>query len=269
MTAGERIKLFRLLNGFTQSFLAGYLDTKQANIAMIEKGKFQPALRYTASLSSLFFIRQEWLEKGEQPVFHTNVNIFTLPPDPYPYLPKKTRNDIDNTIRELFTAFLQDEKISDIYILRIKLPPEQSGNFNIFIYRSEEFKHLNIFKTKEYKDMQFFEALYYATNKMPVKPKRYEFPLEDALVEYYDFFITDGVSEPSIMGFETILRHIMKLQNSEILDYINGYRYIASRATKIGHVAFSYDAIIAEIVRLIKQYNIPLRDIEESLKKSL
>ncbi len=253
------------MEGLTQQLVAGYLDTKQANLAMIEKGKFKPALRYLEALAKLFGISKDWLEKGESPVFNYNVNIYTLPPNPY--LPRKTKNEIDNAIRTSFHTFMQDEKISDIHLFEVtEVPPEQAGNFSIFIYHSKELRHLNIFKTREYKDQQFYESLNHINNKALLETYIHKRPF----YFIYNFLMVDSVPDNAVAEFESMLGYLM-LKDEDKYYYIKGFRALQDMTQRYGFLAFSPQATFDEIMRIVRRDKYitveKVEEIERCLKK--
>lgn len=66
MTSGERIKILRILNGFTQQTLAEVADVSRASVMLWEKDK-QPTRRTALALAMLFEVSVEYLLEGINP----------------------------------------------------------------------------------------------------------------------------------------------------------------------------------------------------------
>jgi transcriptional regulator with XRE-family HTH domain len=66
MTFADRIKILRILNGFTQQTLADYAKISRASVMLWEKGKL-PTRRNTLALSALFEVSTEYLLEGIHP----------------------------------------------------------------------------------------------------------------------------------------------------------------------------------------------------------
>lgn len=66
MTSGERIKILRILNGYTQQTLADIADVSRASVMLWEKGSL-PTRRIATVLSSLFEVNLEYLLEGINP----------------------------------------------------------------------------------------------------------------------------------------------------------------------------------------------------------
>lgn len=63
MTSGERIKILRILNGYTQQTLAEYADVSRASVMLWEKDKL-PTRRTALALATLFEVSVEYLLEG-------------------------------------------------------------------------------------------------------------------------------------------------------------------------------------------------------------
>lgn len=66
MTSGERIKILRILNGFTQQTLAEFADVSRASVMLWEKDKL-PTRRTALALATLFEVSAEYLLEGINP----------------------------------------------------------------------------------------------------------------------------------------------------------------------------------------------------------
>jgi putative transcriptional regulator len=68
MNLGERVKQIRQRFNLSQADLAKKLGVGQPYISSLEKGKEKPSDTLVFLFCHLFFIRKEWLLKGEYPV---------------------------------------------------------------------------------------------------------------------------------------------------------------------------------------------------------
>lgn len=98
MTVGERIKILRILHGYTQQTLADIADVSRSSVMLWEKGKL-PTRRTAMVLASLFEVSCEYLLEGIQPPAYA----FWKPIAPgHPQHLKALAIDIEYGISQLF-----------------------------------------------------------------------------------------------------------------------------------------------------------------------
>jgi len=98
MTAGERIKIFRLLNGYTQQTLADIADVSRSSVILWERGKL-PTRRIALVLASLFEVSSDYLLEGIQPPTYS----FWKPiPPGHPQHLKALASDLEHGMLQLF-----------------------------------------------------------------------------------------------------------------------------------------------------------------------
>jgi len=122
MTTGKRIKLMRLLNGFTQTDLALRIQKSQRNIAMIEADKVMPRPTIIEKLASIFPCNEIWLSKGTQPAFVKWWGYAFIPPAQISEGAKTSLawkiNELVEVLKSLFVDFLEENKVTKYYLVK-------------------------------------------------------------------------------------------------------------------------------------------------------
>lgn len=264
------MKILRLLNGESQWLVAARLNTKQANVAMLEAGKFKINSKDLQYLSDLYGVRPEWLMDGVPPVFNESLNVFSISPNPN--LSKKIINSIDNAIRKYLPDILQDSQINKMVTIKIEdgpteeinnpMPPNM--NARIIVYYSQGLRYLLIFKIVEYDSKQFSDAFDYVNNKARIECSTRVHPYQ----MMREMIMTDKVTDETVASLEGILWGVLNLQDEEIINYIRQYRSFSRRTERHGFLSFSHDLMIAEIAELMEKYNITLNDLKTYKKKN-
>jgi transcriptional regulator with XRE-family HTH domain len=98
MTTSERIKILRILNGYTQQALADVAGVNRASIMVWEKGKL-PTERIAKILSSLFGVNLEYLLEGSNPPLCA---VWKLVAPKHPKHIPAIAEDLKNGIPKLF-----------------------------------------------------------------------------------------------------------------------------------------------------------------------
>lgn len=98
MTSGERIRILRILNGYSQQSLADVMDVSRASIMLWEKGKL-PKRNTAIELAELFEIKVEYLLDGKNP---PTCAIWQPTPPGHPNHLKAMSNDLNCGIGLLF-----------------------------------------------------------------------------------------------------------------------------------------------------------------------
>ena len=115
MKTGERIKLLRILAGFTQTYIADIADQEQRNISMIESSRYRPATKILEILADLFSCSLNWLAYGEPPAYHQLWGYAEVPPKSITQIHKMDK--INKILQTLFVAFLMKNSIHSYYLI--------------------------------------------------------------------------------------------------------------------------------------------------------
>ena len=118
MKVGDRIKLLRVFQGYTQAYLADIAGLRQRNIAMIEKSSYHPSDHVLTVLSSFFFCSFQWLTYGHPPAFDHLWGYAHIPGQNAKSIRKL--NEIDFISKTFFVEFLQENHVRKYYLVRQK-----------------------------------------------------------------------------------------------------------------------------------------------------
>jgi len=96
----QRLTMFRHLLGLSQSELSDFIGLSQPMIAKIESG-FSPNSQVAKNICRVFNINENYLYRGELPIFSNKIIIFSLP---------ICGNVKDSTIKKAKSAIKNDLK---------------------------------------------------------------------------------------------------------------------------------------------------------------
>jgi DNA-binding XRE family transcriptional regulator len=110
MEKADRLKILRLLNGFTQTELAAKAHLPQVSLAAIEKGKYAAAGETGMSIASVLGVPFEYLYSGTPSVDSSGPLVWVPTP------PSRTQHlqTFNNDIRHLFSLFLDENCITTV-----------------------------------------------------------------------------------------------------------------------------------------------------------
>jgi transcriptional regulator with XRE-family HTH domain len=112
--AGERIRLFRILEGYSQEGLATLLGTEQDKIARYEKGSRKPPTRVTLAIARMFKLNPRYLSEGKKPMYIRSLIFYSLPEFKRDK-PQET-NRVHGELSRFERYFLLRNTISDSYV---------------------------------------------------------------------------------------------------------------------------------------------------------
>ncbi len=98
MTSGERLRILRILNGYSQQSLADEMGVSRASIMLWEKGKL-PKRDTAIELAALFEVKVEYLLNGTN---HPNYAVWHLTPPGHPKHNETMLNDLKYGMGLLF-----------------------------------------------------------------------------------------------------------------------------------------------------------------------
>ncbi|MBI4691285.1 MAG: helix-turn-helix transcriptional regulator [Nitrospirae bacterium] len=116
MTIGERIKLLRVLSGFTQSEVSRLLNISQHNLSMIESDRYRPRFEQIGILDDLFHCAPYWLMMGKIPAFQV-LGYIVVPPKLDFLTSRRKLNEIGDTLRTLLISFLKENEVKKYYLV--------------------------------------------------------------------------------------------------------------------------------------------------------
>lgn len=106
MQVGEKIKLFRMMSGYTQADMAPLLGVHYRNLAMIESHRFKPNIECRERLLKVLPLSQMWLTDNKRPIFSHEIVSFVVSPQK----PVRFLNELEETVKHLFLKFLEENK---------------------------------------------------------------------------------------------------------------------------------------------------------------
>jgi transcriptional regulator with XRE-family HTH domain len=110
MEKTERLKILRLLNGFTQAELAALATIPQASLAVMEKGKYGVAGDRGELIARLLGVRFEYLYRGTPPIDSSGPVAWIVRPPPRSQHLQTLLNDL----QVLFPRFLIENKFTAV-----------------------------------------------------------------------------------------------------------------------------------------------------------
>lgn len=113
LTLGDRLKLFRALDGHSQVELAARLGLNQGSLARIEMGVYQPTPESLARLCRYFALHPPWLESGTLPVFSLPVVFFC----PTRAGSLRLQGMVGRVLAALMTPFLRESGVKTGWML--------------------------------------------------------------------------------------------------------------------------------------------------------
>ena len=262
MTPGERIRLFRVLNGATQEDVAAVLEIAQRNIAMIESNRFSPRLPAINAFGDLFNLEPEYIQTGQGNPFRNGIGLLILPPVSFSRykrdrgLSVRKKNEAAEIVSTLFLEFLAETGVKE-FSVGIS---EARGNIYLFPV-ADGYLLLKVVDTS---GGTLWGAASHALSRTKLEKTR-EVKVTADVFNLLDSEITTasiGALRKVLLAFGVKRAGVSKI-TKDLTVYL-----AAGRHTMLSTHAF-YSTRVRSVAEQIKKYNLKLTDIQKYLEEDM
>ena len=250
MKKGGRLKLLRMLSGYSQQYIADILGVSQKTIAVFEAGRASPRLQAIDLLAKFFGCSRKWLESGKPPAYIQYWGYAEIPSERI--VSRRGLNDLDDVLRTLFIDFLRENSVSEYYVVNEK---DNRQKVKLYVFPLA-LPVTYILKCHE----EFWGTVDYVISELSLQLKK-EISMDSSTIDT----INDPLDMKTLPYSVAELHEALEIaKRDEVLSWFEDLRQNDKRNRIESKL---YQKRLDEICRTILEYSIDPNDVLGNMKK--